>query len=841
MNLIKVTINRNYKDKLLTDLADLKRVHIKEREKEIEKKEKGTYREKIQDLKKNFNDFYKKLNLSESVFQGLTVSKEERIEFKVKDLYELINQLSEEINFYSNRINELERYINKARIELESIQLIKKSYTFLDKYNLNRFNLSYFNNLDFRVYTTFTKNLPTLRNLFEFSEFPNVYQTQKISDDRVVFFVIYPRDKEEELRDRINLVHGEEIQILKKYLTYDGINFNRIEKEIGLITKTLKKYRQEIRRIKEDNIVKFAALKEVINNLKEYNFADNQFRELPSGYLELEFFVPNEDRKEVKEELRGDFGNKIRIETINVEKGRKIGEKEEFRKKAEKQMKEYEPEEETKKEKKEKRKVKSKRKKKKEEGKKGKEKEGDRKEKTGDKKKDIDAEEIEEKEREKKQEEIENVRLKGFKTDEEVEDYEAEEVKNLDLEDFDVEEEIEEEEKDLRKVTPTKVEHNRIVKPFETLVKMYGVPTYGEIDPTAILFITFPLLFGMMFGDIGHGLVLIFSGLLGATIFRKKENVKNFSWIIFYCGIWSIVFGFLYGEFFGGQTIPIINYELGNVGIFIPFVGETIYLTHPLENVMTLFFFTVIVGVIHINLGWLVQFTNYVKQSKLYQAITEPLVKIWFLDSGIWLVLTYGIDIGAWLAPPYPILLVIIPGILIMITKPLGKLLGISYIAEESYGELISEGSIDAFETILSVPSNVLSYVRLLALALAHISLMVAIQAIIGIIPAGNILTQIFVIIGLIFGNAVVILLEGVIVFLNALRLHFYEFFFKFYQGGGIEYSPFTLEDNFSNIKFKEELEKDVISEEIEKEIETEKAKKIVQNAKQYITKKYLK
>ncbi|MGV9141938.1 MAG: hypothetical protein ACOC1X_03270, partial [Promethearchaeota archaeon] len=131
MNLIKVTINRNYKDKLLTDLADLKRVHIKEREKEIEKKAKGTYKEKIQDLKKNFNDLYKKLNLSESTLQGLSVNKEERIEFKVKDLYELINQLSEEINFYSNRINELERYINKARIELESIQLIKKSYAFL--------------------------------------------------------------------------------------------------------------------------------------------------------------------------------------------------------------------------------------------------------------------------------------------------------------------------------------------------------------------------------------------------------------------------------------------------------------------------------------------------------------------------------------------------------------------------------------------------------------------------------------------------------------------------------------------------------------------------------------
>ncbi|TXT61587.1 MAG: V-type ATP synthase subunit I [Promethearchaeota archaeon] len=795
MSLVKVVIKRNLKDKLLTDLSNLGNVHIKKREEEIKKEEKGTYKEKIESLKKNLKDLFKKLNVNESSFLVLEGQDIERIEFKVKDLYELINQLSEEINFYSNRINELERYINKAKIELESIQLIKRSYAFLDKYNFNRFNISYFKNLDFRVYTTFTKNLPTLRNLFEFSEFPNVYQTQKISNDRAVFFVIYPRDKEEELRDRINLIHAEEVQILKKYLTYDGINFDRINKEIDLITKTLQKYEKEIQRIKEDNLVKFAALEEVINNLAEYNSADNQFRELPSGYLELEFFIPKEKKNTVEEILKADYENKIRIEDIDIERGHKVNQKEEFKKKAEKQMEEMEAEKE------------------KSEKKRGKEK-PPKKEKEEEKEKTLQETETEE---DREQDVFEEFEVEGEEESEE-----------------------EEEEKDLRDVTPRRIKHNKIIKPFETLVKMYGTPSYTEIDPTPILFITFPLLFGMMFGDLGHGIVLVISGIVGGTLFRQKESIKNFSWIIFYCGLWSMFFGFLYGEFFGQQEIPFINYELGQVGIPLPWGAQPIYLSHPLENVITLFFFTVMVGVIHINLGWFIQFLNYVKESKVYQAITEPLIKIWFLDSVVWIVLTYGIDIEAWLSAPYPILMVIIPGLLLMVLRPLGKLFGISYMAQESYSELISEGSIDTFETFLSVPSNVLSYVRLLALALAHISLMVAIQAIISIIPTGTIVTQILIIIGLIFGNAVIILLEGVIVFLNALRLHFYEFFFKFYKGSGIEYDPFFLNSKFSEIQFKEEIERDVITEEIEKEIETEKAKKVIENAKQYISKKYL-
>ncbi|MFX1340802.1 MAG: V-type ATPase 116kDa subunit family protein, partial [Promethearchaeota archaeon] len=146
----------------------------------------------------------------------------------------------------------------------------------------------------------------------------------------------------------------------------------------------------------------------------------------------------------------------------------------------------------------------------------------------------------------------------------------------------------------------------------------------------------------------------------------------------------------------------------------------------------------------------------------------------------------------------------------------------------------------ETFETVLSVLSNVASYVRLLALALIHIALMLSIQAMIALINTGSIiLDQILIVIGLIFGNLVVILLEGLLVFINALRLNFYEFFFKFYQGTGIEFYPFYLDDNYSVINFKIESDVDLISKEIEKEIESEKIKKDIDKAVSYISKKF--
>ncbi len=754
MSLFKIIVDQDHKDLLLTSIAEFKLAHVKEKEiykSKIKTDEEILFKDKLKDFRLNLEILLKKLDITEMDFQELVVKEGEKINFVAKDSSDLLNQLFEEINFYTNRVNELEKYTSSTKIELEKIINLKITYIFLRDFDISRENLSNLAHFDFKVYTTFSKNLSIVNTIFEFSEFPSVIQTRKISEDRVALFIIYPREKEKQLKDKISMIHGEEVQILKKFLTSEGINFTRINNEIELIQNYLKKYENEIRRIKDDNLLRFAAIEEGISNLEEYSWVSNQFEELSLNRLSYKFFVLRGKKEELKRKLTKTFHDKIEFEVINIGK-------------------------------------------------------------TGDISKDQENIDIDKKKSKKSK-----VESKKIPKDE------AESKESWD---------------DLKVKTPTLMVHSRLIAPFETLTKMYGTPSYSEIDPTPFLFITFPLLFGIMFGDIGHGLILVISGLVGGILFRKRGgDLTNFCWVIFWCGWWAVLGGVLYGEFFGYKEI--LGVHLSPIPIPIPFVG-IIYLYDPLNNIMVMFITTIFIGVFHLNLGWGIQFVNLWKSHKKYNAFTETLMKILFLDGGIILIFTWGIDFGAWLATPLPpILLPLIPALLLIIFKPLGRILGISYLQKESFMGLIGKGSMETFETVLSVLSNTLSYVRLLALSLAHISLLLAIKAMVSIIPGEGIFVQIIVVISLIFGNILVILLEGVLVFINAIRLHFYEFFFKFYEGRGTEFIPFILAENYSTMSFKSDTEKDIISSTIEREIETEKTRENIKEAIDYLSSTY--
>ncbi|MFX1441907.1 MAG: V-type ATPase 116kDa subunit family protein [Promethearchaeota archaeon] len=754
MCLFNIIIDERYQELLLIKLAELKAIHIKS--KPIYQKEESTKKEDIISLRVNLDNLFKKLNIYENDFNEIRLTSKVKIDFTAKDSSELITNLLEEVYFYTNRFNELEKYISTTQIEFEKIKIINETYQLLDTINLSRNNLSKLNYFNIQAYTTFSKNLPNLKTVFEFTEFPNIIRTQVISTDRIVFFIVYPKDREKDFRERLGVVHAEEVPILKKYLNSDGINFLRVNREIDVIENTLTKYEMELKRIRDDNLPKFAAINEVVYNLEEFSWAEKQFEDLSFNRLRFRFFVPLMKKEEVKKTLYDNYGQKINVRVFNIEKRGQITE-------------------------------------------------------------DLDT-----------QSSSEDKSIRSGAAPKKV-------VKEK--------EEDSGAQKDIMDETPTMMKHNRIIRPFETLTRMYGIPSYSEIDPTPFLFITFPLLFGIMFGDIGHGLVLAIAGIVGSRVFKKRGgDYVNFSWIIFWCGLWAILVGFLYGEFFG--TEEILGYHLMPVQIPLPFIGPITFY-NPINNIMTIFIMAIFIGVFHLNLGWLLQIINLWKASKKYQAFTETLMKMLFLDGGIVLIFVWGINFNAWLTPvpptPFPpILLPILPGILLLLFKPFGKLIGISYMKEQTYGALLGEGSMDTFETVLSVPSNVLSYTRLLALLLAHLSLMLAIEAMINILPnQESILVQVLIIIGLILGNILVILLEGILVFLNAIRLHFYEFFFKFYEGRGVDFVPLILKSDFSQISFNIDAVKDVVSKEIEKEIESEETRKEIEMAKNYISKKF--
>jgi len=753
MVLFKVRLNRNYKDILLQHLSQLKQVHIKPKsEKSSSYEMDKELFDRIKTISQDLESLFKDLNINESDFQKLAFDEKDRPQFKVKDINDLINQVSSEINYFSNRINELKKYKALIEIELDKINNIHGSYLFLEKYKLTRDKLAKFKRLEFKAFTTFSKNLENIEVVFDFSHFPNFLHYDFLSDDRLAFFIIYPKEQEADFRERIRIIHAEEVPILKKYLLSDGINFPRIAKEIKFIITSLNKNQREFERLRDDNLLLFAAAYEIIQNLEEYNWASYQFEELSLDQLSLSFYLLKEKKKEIYQGLIDKFQDKITIESVEIVKNKSVN---------------------------------------------------------------LDSEKIP----------ILPEKSKNTKKDKLKEEIADKKAKR----------------DDLRTSAPTIMKNFFLFRPFETITKMYGIPSYSEIDPTPIIALTFPLLFGIMFGDIGHGIVLILSGLLGVVVYRKKKSrdFLNFCWIIAYCGIAAIIFGSLYSEFFGMHEIKLFNIVFLELEkITIPILN--ISLQNPLNNILSVFKFAVLIGVFHLNLGWFIQFMNYWKQKKKYLGFTDSMIKIILLIGGTVLIFTYGFDIYSWLEPPFPILLVIVPAILLIILKPIGKSLHVSYLKKESMGELIGEGTMETFETFLSILSNVASYIRLLALALAHISLMVAITAMSDIIQGGGVVNEIITYVGLVFGNLIVILLEGLLVFINAIRLHFYEFFFKFYQGSGVTYIPFYLNDSYSEIIFKISSIKDVISEEIDKEIESKKGYQDIINAEKYVSDKYL-
>ena len=337
---------------------------------------------------------------------------------------------------------------------------------------------------------------------------------------------------------------------------------------------------------------------------------------------------------------------------------------------------------------------------------------------------------------------------------------------------------------------PTLVKYNRFIRPFRLLVDLYGKPDYAEMDPTVFVAITFPLFFGLMFGDIGHGLILVFFGLY-LYFSRKFDNtMKDFGLIVFYCGLGSIIGGFLYGEIFGQELI--INGQ------------AIILLAKPMERFTFLLKFVVLIGVIHLSLGWAIKFYNFWTNKRKYLAIADPLLKILGLVGGTYLIFTYMFDISLWLTPQLglfglyymPFLYPAVPGIVLVFSKLLGKIFHVPYLKKESAGSLFGEGVIETGETYLGILSNVASYSRLLALALAHIGFMVVVEQMALMMPG---ILKYFM---FFFGNLFVVLIEAILSGIQALRLHLYEFFGKFYLADGYQFEAIELFNRYSKIEF---------------------------------------
>lgn len=305
---------------------------------------------------------------------------------------------------------------------------------------------------------------------------------------------------------------------------------------------------------------------------------------------------------------------------------------------------------------------------------------------------------------------------------------------------------------------PTLLSNPGIMKPFEVLVKMYGLPSYYEIDPTCVIFFTFPLIFGIMYGDVAHGLILF---CLSFALFKSKIKVrrgltlKDFTPILMMCAIFSVFFGFMYGDFFGLKFTPLWM--------------------NPSENIAFFLILSLWAGVLHLVLGLTLNSINLWMNKKFLRAIFQIQWIIFSISSSFFYLTFVDLQLNEKIQSF--LILLFLPGFCMVIG-------GILINSIEKKRAL--SGILVPVYLGLEYIMHLMSYMRLIIMALAHSTISAAIFSI-----TGN--SAISIVMAGLITFFLIILVETFLVFIQTLRLHWVEWFYLFYKGKGMEFQPFKL------------------------------------------------
>ena len=341
---------------------------------------------------------------------------------------------------------------------------------------------------------------------------------------------------------------------------------------------------------------------------------------------------------------------------------------------------------------------------------------------------------------------------------------------------------------------PVKLKNNRATRPFEMFVKMYGLPVYSGFDPTPYVAFTYMILFGLMFGDVGQGFVIILLGLL-LTKFTKNGLAPIMTRI----GVFSMLGGCIYGSVFGIETIIKPIYHRENIwrgvcrlfgGLGIPERPENIF-----QAATVVLLFSLLIGIILILISMIFNTVQNFKAGKTGEGLfavngVSGIVLYVSLVVGLVGQLLFGIKM---LTVPYIICLIVLPVLLIFFKTPLSDRISGHKPAEKmSVGNFIIENFIELFESAISFLSNTMSYLRVGGFVLSHAGFMLVVSQMTGMVDPSKPVT-VGMVIGYIIGNALVMFIEGFLVGIQVLRLEFYEVFSRFYDGGGTEFKPIKI------------------------------------------------
>ena len=305
-----------------------------------------------------------------------------------------------------------------------------------------------------------------------------------------------------------------------------------------------------------------------------------------------------------------------------------------------------------------------------------------------------------------------------------------------------------------RPTVPSAVHHPRLLRPFAALVRNYGIPRYGEVDPTWLFAISFIAMFGMMFGDIGHGLVIAAAG------FFARRKLYGFAPFVVAIGASSTLFGFLYGSIFGYEELihPLWIAPLSDPALMLR---------------MALYW-----GIAFIVIMTAIMIRNRLKEGAIAEALLSG---TGVTGAAFYLGIVYAA--ARWLegnAVGYAAAAAVL--------IPLAVILGYEWHhVRAPLGEKVIVVFIEGFDTLLGYIANTLSFLRVAAFSLNHVALAIAVFTLANMLgPAGHWLV-------VVLGNLFILVLEGAIVTIQVLRLEYYEGFSRFFSGDGREFRPLTM------------------------------------------------
>ena len=339
-------------------------------------------------------------------------------------------------------------------------------------------------------------------------------------------------------------------------------------------------------------------------------------------------------------------------------------------------------------------------------------------------------------------------------------------------------------------IVPVEYNNPSFARPSQLLMDTYSRPKYTELDPTLMISIVFPIFFGLILGDVGYGILLL-ALCFGLRKFIKGEEGQQLIAVLRNASISSIFFGVLYSEFLGfpcpwPYLLPSRHLNIGGEGGHGP-------------NIPGLMMMAVWIGIMHITLGRVLGIVNHAQQDH-----GSHRTKAVLANAG-WICVMWGILIVIWSMVPMPYMpdFTIMPKVFMGINAAavVGAVMlvvGVVFIGRDSGLELVE---------LPSIISHVLSYARIVAVGLSS----VAIAMVVNFIAIGLLITPqlenitiigvLFIIIGVavfLIGHALNMALGILGGGLHSIRLHYVEFFTKFYKGGGRKYSPLGIKRRFT-------------------------------------------